>query len=97
MLVSPSDVITAFSAMNDYHLSWSQSFARHAEVRLIDYLSKLKRRPSEIGVSNYVVGPVMFVLKPLTKNSSKTVEDMYGQCQERTERTIRGREIQLVG
>ena len=51
MLVSPTQVLSAYPTINRYHDSWSQTFARHAEVRLIDYLTSLKRRPSEIGMS----------------------------------------------
>ena len=51
MLVSPSTVVSAYPAINRYHDSWSETFVRHAEVRLVDYLTSFKRRPSEIGVS----------------------------------------------
>ena len=50
-LVSPTQVLSAYPAINRYHDSWSQTFARHAEIQLIDYLTPLKRRPSKIGVS----------------------------------------------
>jgi hypothetical protein len=50
-LVSPMQVLSAYPTINRYHDSWSQTFVRHAEVQLIDYLTSLKRRPSEIGVS----------------------------------------------
>ena len=51
MLVSPSAVVSAYPALNRYYDSSSQTFVRHAEVRLVDYLTFFKRRPSEIGVS----------------------------------------------
>jgi hypothetical protein len=69
MLVSPSDVITTFSNINGNYSLWSESFVRHVEVRLIDYPSKLKRRPSEIGVSKLCSRPTMFGSKPLTRKT----------------------------
>src|SRR5437016_2794561 len=51
MLVSPSAVVSMYPTINRYHDSWSEPFVRHAEVRLVDYLTSFKRRPSEIDVS----------------------------------------------
>jgi hypothetical protein len=51
MLISPSDVISVYPSINQYHETWTQTFVRHEEVRLIDYVTSLKRRLSEIIVS----------------------------------------------
>src|SRR5271155_5090445 len=51
LLVSPSQVATHYPEINKYHETWSDFCARHAEVILVDYLTILKRAPSEIGVS----------------------------------------------
>ena len=51
MSSSPSHVISAYPTLNQYHESWTVTAVRHAEVRLVDYLSALGRRPAEIGVS----------------------------------------------
>jgi hypothetical protein len=58
MLVSPVQVLSVYPAINRHYNSWPPTFARHAEIRLIDYFTPLKRRPSVC--RSYAVGVAVF-------------------------------------